>query len=419
MEQRYCYNCMNTFSGSVFCPHCGHDQRTPNAPHQLPPGTILRRQYMIGRVLGQGGFGITYLGLDLALDMPVAIKEYFPSGMVTREAGINPTVSLVTSSDDHRFAENRDRFLREARTLAKLRDVPEVVQVLSFFEANSTAYIVMGYVQGITLKEHIRRRGGHLTPDETFQLLLPLMEGLEQVHKSGLVHRDISPDNIMLQSNQRARLIDFGAAHAATGSMDKSTQAVLKHGFAPMEQYQTKGNLGPWTDVYAICATIYRCLTGLMPPSATDRVMGSDDFSWTALSSLTPSQLDALKHGLALKLEDRIQSVEELRRRLSAYAAPVPACSPIPPSVMETVPVYTPPIVPQPEPIYTAPVIHAAAPIYTAPVVPEPPPIPAPDSGSQSNTDTDSGHETDNSQIVLLLFIGALVLFLALMWAIS
>ena len=399
MEPKRCYGCMKLKQNSPICEHCGYDERRTNGPHQLPVGTILQGKYLVGRVLGQGGFGITYLGRDIKLDIPVAIKEYYPTGMVSRESSVDCAVTVATDGEDTRFAENRDRFLREAQTLARLEDVSEVVQVKNFFEENNTAYIVMGYVRGITLKEHMRRSGGKLPAREVFRLLEPLMEALGQVHELGLVHRDISPDNIMLQPNGRARLIDFGAAHAATAAGDKSTQAVLKHGFAPPEQYQSKGILGPWTDVYAMCATVYHLLTGLQPPNITDLLMGEADFEWEALQGLTPGQLAALKQGLVTQYKKRIQSMDELCRRLFDEAGkviaptPIPESKPIPqperkpqpapqprqaePSVSETGTValireetevhaiHTAPVVRE-QPVVTAPVVQAPA--YTAPV---------------------------------------------------
>lgn len=318
---------MQAKQSSPICEHCGYDERNQNAPHQLPVGTVLRGQYLLGRVLGQGGFGITYLGRDLDLDIPVAIKEYYPSGMVSREARGSLNVSLSTGDFAPYFSENRDRFLREARTLAALEGVPEVVQVKSYFAANNTAYIVMGYVKGITLQEHLRRSGGKLKAHETLRLVEPLLKALGQVHAQGLVHRDISPDNIMLQPNGQLRLIDFGAAHAATADGNKSTQAVLKHGFAPPEQYQRKGQLGPWTDVYAICATIYNCITGRTPPTSTDRMLGEEDFHWEALIGLNDTQCAALKQGLAIQNKARIQSMEELSNSLFVKKESTPEVS--------------------------------------------------------------------------------------------
>ena len=370
MIRNYCYGCMKEKSDHPVCEHCGYDERTPNAPHQLAPGTLLREQYLIGRVLGQGGFGITYLGRDIKLNIPIAIKEYYPTGIVSREASQDPYVSVVTGDLGIRFRENRTRFLREAQTLAQLQDIPEVVQVMNFFEEHNTAYIIMGYVRGITLKDHLASRGGRLPATEVFRLLEPLMGAMSRVHEAGLVHRDISPDNIMITSNGRVRLIDFGAAHQASGDDGSSTLAVLKHGFAPMEQYQTRGRLGPWTDVYALCATIYHCLTGRKPPTSTDRIMGEDDFHWDHIPGLTPAQKAALVRGVALNYKERIQSMEELRQLLfqkSDFSGTIPLRR-------------------KPEGPFTAPVYGGG---YTAPLHKEPPHT-AP--ASQESREESDGH---------------------------
>ena len=366
-----CYSCMQPIGEGNFCDWCGYDQRKPNAPHQLPVGTVLRDQYLIGKVLGQGGFGITYLGWDINLDIPVAIKEYYPTGIVNRENTISNAVSVMTGSEDTGFAENKARFLREAQTLAKLEDVPEVVLVKNFFAENNTAYIIMGYVKGITLQEHIRRSGGKLSVEETFRILMPIMDAMDKVHAMGLVHRDISPDNIMIQPDGKPRLIDFGAAHETTcGASAKSTQAVLKHGYAPIEQYQRKGNLGPWTDVYAMCATAYTCLTGKNPPHATDRMMGEEDFDWN-IPGLTSLQSSALEQGSAIQYTERFQSTGVLRKALLA-AAQVQHAEPAisaEPAVSESgtvalqrdePAVYTAPVEPRPIPPYTVPVERKA-----------------------------------------------------------
>jgi len=318
MRSKRCYGCMQIKEQDPVCEHCGYDSRQANAPHQLPAGTILQGKYLIGRVLGQGGFGITYLGLDMNLNVPIAIKEYYPSGIVTRDSMRSSQVRVVLSNLNSCFVENRSRFLREAQMLAQLEDVPEVVQVKNFFQDNNTAYIIMGYVRGITLKEYMSLQGGCLKAAQVFDLLIPIMGALERVHGLGLVHRDISPDNIMIQSNGRVRLIDFGAAHTATNLSEKSTQAVMKHGFAPIEQYQNRGQLGSWTDVYALCATIYCCLTNKQPPNVTDRMMGEDDFYWDSVPGLSALQKAVLMEGLELHYASRIQSVTELRNRLFA-----------------------------------------------------------------------------------------------------
>lgn len=324
MEEKRCYGCMKLKRAGAVCEHCGYDERTADDPHRLPAGTVLREQYLVGRVLGQGGFGITYLGWDMYLDIPVAIKEYFPTGVVMRDTTVTMDVVSCSGDEGARFRNNKERFLREAKMLARFSQVPQIVQVKNFFLANNTAYIVMEYVEGITLKQYVREKGGHLTIDETFAILRPIIEALCKVHKAGLVHRDISPDNIMMLPGGGAKLLDFGAVRdvgaAEVGKdLTKSTEAILKQGYAPIEQYQKRGSLGPWTDVYALCATIYFCLTGEVPPDAPERLLGYEELELEKkIPGLTAEQTAALERGMAMRAEDRTASMDELYRELFA-----------------------------------------------------------------------------------------------------
>lgn len=326
METKRCYGCMKLKTDSPVCEHCGFDETSANASHQLPMGTVMQGKYLIGKVLGQGGFGITYLGWDLFLEMPVAIKEYYPGGVVMRDCSHSLSVSSGGEGGS-RFQNNRERFLREAKSLARFDGCPEIVKVSNYFLENNTAYIVMEFVQGITLKQHIKNRGGTLTPEETFELLKPIIRALDRVHATGLVHRDISPDNIMLLPDGGVKLIDFGAVRdvqnaGAETPLTKSTEAILKQGYAPIEQYQKRGALGPWTDVYALCGTIYYCLTGQVPMDAPERVLGDEEFSWKTVPGLTEQQAAALEKGMALLPKDRTQSMKALDQELFATDAP-------------------------------------------------------------------------------------------------
>lgn len=321
---------------SPICEHCGYDERTQNDPHHLSAGTVLKEQYLIGKVLGQGGFGITYLGWDLYLDIPVAVKEYYPAGVVMRDTSVTMDVVSCSGDDGARFRNNKERFLREAKMLARFSQVPEIVQVKNFFLANNTAYIVMEYVEGITLKQYVKDQGGKLSVDETLSILRPVMEGLCKVHKAGLVHRDISPDNIMMLPGGGVKLLDFGAvrdvgAAAVDKQLTKSTEAILKQGYAPIEQYQKRGGLGPWTDVYALCATIYFCLTGEVPPDAPERLLGYEDLNLQEkVPALSETQAKALEHGMELRAEKRTPSMDELCQELF-QEDPLPPPPPPPP----------------------------------------------------------------------------------------
>ena len=315
MEQRRCSFCMKLKTGKI-CEHCGYDENTPGALHHLPAGVVLQGQYMIGRVLGQGGFGITYLGWDQNLDTPIAVKEYFPMGYVQRNH--KRSLEIVPNRDtEAEFCNGRDHFLREAKILARLSDVPEVVHIRNFFQANGTAYIVMEYIGGITLSKYIRKRVEPLSLTQALTILKPIMVAMAEVHDAELIHRDISPENIMLYHN-RVKLLDFGAARDvgdadASKALPKSTQAMVKHGYAPIEQYQRRGALGPWTDVYGICATLYFCLTGKAPSSAPDRLSSGDQLDWKRMApELTTQQLDILDRAMALRPKERIRDMRTL-----------------------------------------------------------------------------------------------------------
>lgn len=318
-----CPGCMQKKQNTPVCPHCGYDERKGNDAHQLQHGTLLNGKYTIGKVLGQGGFGITYLGWDVYLETPVAIKEYFPMGVVMRDSSLSSTVRNYTSSNSALYQSNRDLFLREAKALAQFANVPQVVQVRNFFEENNTAYIVMEYVQGTTLREYVKKNG-KLTLEQTLTLLHPIMAALDQVHKAGIIHRDISPDNIMLLPQGGAKLLDFGAVRNVGGEgTEKSTQAILKQGYAPLEQYQAKGDLGPWTDVYALCATIFFCLTGETPAEAPERMLEQDSLNLSGILSRYPRTMAALEKGLALRKGNRTASVAALGRELYPVETPV------------------------------------------------------------------------------------------------
>ena len=259
----FCFRCMGQTENGV-CKACGFNNggyETP--PHHLKPKTILNGKYVIGAAMGEGGFGITYVGYDLNLDIRVAIKEYFPSGMVTRGTVGEGSVTLYTSGDPHEYENEKNKFLFEAKTLAKFDDLPGIVSVRDFFNENGTAYIVMEFIDGVSLKDYLKRKGGKISVDQALRMTEPLLKSLSLIHKSGIIHRDISPDNIMITKKGEIKLLDFGAARGVSPDGTKSMSVQLKHGYAPEEQYRSHGKQGPWTDVYAICATIYRAITGL------------------------------------------------------------------------------------------------------------------------------------------------------------
>lgn len=324
MKNMHCLNCMGTYEGPGICPHCGFDNGSyQGPPYVLGPNTILHGKYLIGRVLGQGGFGITYMGFDLSLEIKVAIKEYFPMNQSSRDHSISNELHWnTTMASGNQWQNGCESFLKEARKMAKISTIPEIVSVRETFNENNTAYIVMDYVEGINLKNWLGQNGP-MDFDTCVNLLLPLMTGLDKVHKQGLIHRDISPDNIMLQPDGQLRLLDLGAAKDMSSGNQASSQLVTKQGFSPLEQYMEQGGAGPWTDVYALCATIYYCITGALVPNAPDRLDNEAlDFTKVKKTPLTRQQMDILTAGLALKKEKRTQSVSTLVEQLKGTVPP-------------------------------------------------------------------------------------------------
>lgn len=311
-----CYHCMHEKGGAAECPYC-HRRDYPTAlPHQMRPGTILAQKYTIGRVLGEGGFGITYIGLNNSLQITVAVKEYYPSGYSNRNTAVNNYVSVITSDKNGFYEKGRLRFLNEARTLAKFQEDPGIVNVVDFIEENHTAYIVMEYLDGITLREHLKKCG-RINPNEAVQMLLPVMRALDKVHDAGIIHRDVSPDNIMMLKDGSLKLMDFGAARDFGGD-ERSMSVMLKQGYAPEEQYRRNGEQGAWTDVYGMCATLYRLITGSTPPDSIERVYRDTIRRPSEMGiNISPTIENALMNGLAVHKENRCPDMKTLIANLT------------------------------------------------------------------------------------------------------
>ena len=275
----------------------------------LRKGTRLIGRYTIEGVLGQGGFGITYLGMDELHKKKVAIKEFFPQGIVTRNIEYEDTVTVTLVGEKENYDKGKERFLKEAQTMAMFSKDRGIVKALDFFEINNTAYIVMEYLEGVTLKQYLRENK-RIDAEDLVELLVPLIEALDEIHSQGLIHRDISPDNIMVLPDGRIKLMDFGAARDYTEFGEKSLSIVLKPGYAPPEQYQTHGVQGPWTDIYALCATMYKCITGENPPDAIDRLV-DDHLKKISTFGITvsPQIEEAIIKGMSVAAKDRYQNV--------------------------------------------------------------------------------------------------------------
>lgn len=315
MANRRCHKCMSELTGtSPICPHCGYDNDHPDQiPQALPCGTMLHGRYLIGKMLGQGGFGITYIGFDYALEIPVCIKEYYPAGGAMRGYDGNK-VYWSSNSMGSTLKQGRETSVKEARKAVKVRDLSSVVNVWDVFYENETSYIVMEYIKGITLKEYLWNRNRRMDIEECMRLLGPVIHDLHGVHQKGIIHRDISPDNLMIREDGKMFLLDLGAAKDLTKGTGQSSQIVAKRGFSPPEQYTVNGQIGPWTDVYSMCATIYWCMTLEIVPDPMDRMLGRPV---VFPESFPDNVASVLKHGLEINPEIRIRDLRELESELS------------------------------------------------------------------------------------------------------
>ena len=280
-------------------------------PHHLRMGTRLNNRYLIQGVLGEGGFGITYVGMDEVLCQKVAVKEFFPRGAITRNNQQTNEVVSVYGTKAANFHQGEEKFLQEARTLAQFNNVAGVVRVQDFFRENGTAYIVMEYLEGITLKQYLQTYGP-ISVEKMQNIFAPILEALDKIHQNGVIHRDISPDNIMCLPEGEAKLMDFGAARDYTDYSEEGLSVILKMGFAPIEQYDSHGKQGPWTDIYALGATMYQCLTGRKPDDATKRSLEDTLVSPSMLGvRIAPPVEYAIMRALQIRPADRYRNLGE------------------------------------------------------------------------------------------------------------
>lgn len=318
MNTTFCPHCMHVLSEETdLCPSCGQRVEQSSGVNQLPIGTVLRSKrghmYLFGAVKGDGGFGITYIARELVSNQIVAVKEYFPVRCQPQRDG---ELSVYPCSQMEQVYRNGiHSFVSEASMLQAVREIPSIVHILDFFESNNTAYMVMEYLNGITLKKLMENQS-RFEPNLLFKKFLPLMRDMGQLHSAGVLHRDIAPDNIMLMPDDTLKLLDFGCARSMEDG--KSMTVVLKPGFAPVEQYQTKGQ-GNYTDIYALCATLYYCLTGKVPPTSPDRLTCMFDGQPDPLlppsaygAAVSKEQEKLILWGLAIQPSDRPKTIEEL-----------------------------------------------------------------------------------------------------------
>lgn len=307
-----CNNCFEDYDYDYgICPHCGYtDGMEPKEAYMLYPGTRLCDRYIIGAVLGYGGFGITYKAYDTKLERVVAIKEYYPSGLVYRTPGSKEVV-VFKGKRYKDYANGLTRFLDEARNATKFINNPNIIDIMEFFEENGTAYYVMELLVGMPLDKFLAENGGKLDTNAAIAIISSVGSALVDIHKEGYIHRDIAPDNIYVCDNGKIKLIDFGAARFSAEE-DKNLTVILKPGYAPVEQYETVNKQGPWTDIYALGATMYRMVTGIKPDESTNRKMADTVEHPSAIEPEISINLgNAIMRAMAIEKHLRYQNVKE------------------------------------------------------------------------------------------------------------
>ena len=343
--RRLCINCMYVKDHPQdVCPHCGFDPAAYRVGTQeLPPYTLLNGKYILGRSLGAGGFGITYIAFNITLEHPQAIKEFFMRSNMYRDSRTDSAVMLTMANADQKklYRANLDKFRKEAQLLAKLGSIPGIVVVHDFFEQNNTSYIVMEYLDGLTVRKYVRSNGGKLDYREALRKFHPVIESLKELHRHQIFHRDISPDNIMVLKNGSLKLFDFGGARVegspeidsggyegdlSGGNPDfygrKSSIVLVKEGYSPIEQY-AKGEQGAWTDVYALAATIYYCLTGHDPLEAVQRMLDDKLVRPRVYAPDLPENIEkAVLKGMGIRKEDRHPDMEAFEKDLYSEETP-------------------------------------------------------------------------------------------------
>lgn len=315
---KLCPGCMQHLKDSnTTCPHCGYPEKHLTVKDSLPVFSILAGKYLLGAPLGKGGFGITYIAMHLPDEKIVAIKEFFPANLAVRDTD-NETVVPADDTKAVYYRTGMKSFSEEGRILYLLSDIEHVVHVAEQIQANNTTYLVMEYVPGISLKKYMKQQQKLFSEQETLTLMQPILIAMQAMHQKGILHRDISPENLMLSPDNTLTLIDFGAARTFSRSDDDNLTVILKRGYAPEEQYHSNSRQGPWTDLYAVCAVMYQMLTGILPQEASAR---AEEDHLTPVSrieglSLSPSTCAALEKGLQMDPMERYPDIGALMKVL-------------------------------------------------------------------------------------------------------
>ncbi len=353
-----CDFCFEPIDPTKPCPKCGltYDNYHPEIG-TLSVGTpLLHGNYVIGRVLGRGGFGVTYLAYSFERGEPVAIKEYFPTGIAMR--GANNSLEPISAEKRDTFGKGAKRFYEEAETMSHFNGRRNIVSVYEFFYDNATVYYAMEYLEGCGLKDYIRMNGGRLSVPQAVRIMRAICDALQTVHGMNTLHRDVSPDNIFICNNGDIKLIDFGSAKQLISNAQQNYSVVVTQGFAPIEQYNSDGNQGTWTDLYSLGASIYYTVTGKLPPDALKRYENPTLYFDPTLN-ISPDFIALIDRCMAFKIENRYLTAGQLKIALDQLpireadsVSPNPVPNPMPPNPMppDPVPPNPMPIPPVPDP---------------------------------------------------------------------
>lgn len=311
MANELCMNCFSVKGPYEVCRYCGYVEGTPpEQPHYLRSGTVLKGHFIVGTAIGVGGFGITYKCYDATLGVIVAIKEFFPVGLVNRSPG-EMKVGLLSGEKEKQYKNQIKRFLMEAQSIAQFGKANDIVNVFDYFEENNTAYIVMEYIDGVLLKDYLEKQGA-LSPDIAMTIIEPVVEALKKIHASGIIHRDISPDNIFIAGEDSVKVFDFGAAILNDESGAKEGEKVIKVGYSAPEQYRDSAGQGYFTDIYSIGAILYQMITGQKPIESTEREYKDELKSPLELGFDIEPNLDrAIMEALAVQPALRFQGIQQ------------------------------------------------------------------------------------------------------------
>ena len=316
MASELCMNCFSVKGQYEVCPFCGYAEGTPpEQPHYLTSGTVIGNHFIVGTVIGIGGFGITYKCFDITLGVVVAVKEFYPVGLVNRAPG-ESRVGLLSGEKQNQYKVQLNRFLMEAQSVAQFSKAKDIVNIYDYFEENGTAYIIMEYIDGVLLKDYLERQGP-MHPNVAMSITMLIIDAVKKIHSKGIIHRDISPDNIFITDENSVKIFDFGAAQLNDTQEGMEGEKVIKVGYSAPEQYREKSRQGFYTDVYSVGAILYQMLTGTKPIESTEREYKDELKSPLELGIKVNSNVDrAVMEALAVKPELRFQGIQQFEDAL-------------------------------------------------------------------------------------------------------